>query len=73
LHEVETNVSKSFFFDYTDGEKQVTELLGEAALFPNPKPTTLIEKFIDQVCDDGDIVLDFFAGSELHPVLLTPA
>jgi adenine-specific DNA-methyltransferase len=63
LDDVETNVSKSFFYDYTDGEKQVTGLLGRAALFPNPKPTTLTSRLISQVCVNGDIILDFFAGS----------
>jgi adenine-specific DNA-methyltransferase len=63
LHDVENNVAKSFFFDYTDGEKQVADLLGKTALFPNPKPTTLIARLISQVCLDGDTVLDFFAGS----------
>ena len=63
LGDVERNVAKSFFFDYTDGEKQVAALLGEQAIFPNPKPTTLIARLIGQVCSDGDLVLDFFAGS----------
>ena len=63
LDDVETNVAKSFFYDYTDGEKQVAELFGRAALFPNPKPSTLISKLISQVCVQGDLVLDFFAGS----------
>ncbi len=63
LHEVENNVAKSFFFDYTDGEKQVAQLLGRTAIFPNPKPTTVIARLISQVCRDGDTVLDFFAGS----------
>jgi adenine-specific DNA-methyltransferase len=63
LCDVENNVAKSFFFDFTDGEKQVAALLGQTAIFPNPKPTTLIARLIGQVCSDGDIVLDFFAGS----------
>ena len=63
LSDVENNVAKSFFFDFTDGEKQVAALLGQTALFPNPKPTTLIARLISQVCVGGDIVLDFFAGS----------
>ena len=63
LSDVENNVAKSFFFDFTDGEKQVAALLGQTALFPNPKPTTLIARLITQTCADGDIVLDFFAGS----------
>jgi adenine-specific DNA-methyltransferase len=63
LHEVETNVAKTVIYDYTDGEKQVAELLGRPALYPNPKPTTLISRFITHVCSGGDIILDFFAGS----------
>jgi len=63
LHEVETNVAKSVFHDYTDGEKQVTNLFGRPDFFPNPKPTTLIERFILQTCRSGDWVADFFAGS----------
>lgn len=63
IHEVETNVSKSFFFDYSDGEKQVADLFEESSIFPNPKPTSLVTRFIDQICQDGDLVLDFFAGS----------
>ena len=71
LSDVENNVAKSFFFDFTDGEKQVAALLGQTAIFPNPKPTTLIARLIGQVCSDGDLVLDFFAGSgtTAHAVL----
>lgn len=63
LHEVDTNVSKSVVMDYTDGEKQLTALLGASRTFPNPKPTTLIERFVQQATDPNDWVLDFFAGS----------
>lgn len=71
LGEVESNVAKSFFFDYTDGEKEVASLLGEQALFPNPKPSTLVARFIRQTCRAGDLVMDFFAGSgtTAHAVL----
>lgn len=63
LHEVETNVSKSVIHDYTDGEKQVANLFGRPDFFRNPKPTTLIERFILQTCQKGDWVADFFVGS----------
>ncbi|HWR14735.1 MAG TPA: site-specific DNA-methyltransferase [Terriglobales bacterium] len=63
LHEVETNVAKSVIHDYTDGEKQVADLFGRANAFPNPKPSTLIQRFILQTCSGGDYVMDFFAGS----------
>ncbi len=63
LHEVETNVSKSVVMDYTDGEKQLTELTGSTRSFPNPKPTTLVSRFILQTADEGEWVMDFFGGS----------
>ena len=63
IHEVDTNVSKSVVMDYTDGEKELTELTGKTRSFPNPKPTTLISRFIQQTCDNNEWVLDFFAGS----------
>lgn len=63
LHETETNVAKSVFHDYTDGEKEVTNLFGEVGTFPNPKPTTLIRKFVVQTCGKDDTILDYFAGS----------
>lgn len=63
LHEVETNVAKSVFHDYTDGEKQIAALFGAAGLFPTPKPTTLPSRFISQTCGFNGKVLDFFAGS----------
>ncbi|WP_367155467.1 site-specific DNA-methyltransferase [Methylomonas sp. HYX-M1] len=63
IHEVDTNVGRSVITDYTDGEKELTTLLGKSRSFPNPKPTTLIERFIQQTANAGDWVLDFFAGS----------
>lgn len=45
-----------------DGTKEVEDLFGFRA-FDFPKPSSLIEELIDQVVDNGDIVLDFFAGS----------
>ena len=63
IHEVETNVAKSVIHDYTDGEKELTELFGKSRSFPNPKPTTLISRFILQTTDADDWVMDFFGGS----------
>jgi len=63
LHDVETNVAKSFFHDYTDGEKQIAALFGETGLFPTPKPTTLPARFISQTSGTHNRILDFFAGS----------
>uniref|UniRef100_D5X2P0 site-specific DNA-methyltransferase (adenine-specific) n=1 Tax=Thiomonas intermedia (strain K12) TaxID=75379 RepID=D5X2P0_THIK1 len=63
LHEVDTQVSKSVVLDYTDGEKELTNLTGSPNSFPNPKPTTLIGRFIEQTTEPKDWVMDFFAGS----------
>jgi adenine-specific DNA-methyltransferase len=63
LHEVDTNVAKSVIMDYTDGEKQLTDLTGKTRSFPNPKPTTLISRFILQTTDENELVMDFFGGS----------
>jgi adenine-specific DNA-methyltransferase len=63
LHETETNVSKSVIHDYTDGEKELTNVAGATNTFPNPKPTTLISRFIQQTCNPDEIVMDFFVGS----------
>lgn len=73
LHETETQVSKSAIVDYTDGEKELTDLTGNTRSFPNPKPSTLIRKFISQTTNEADWVMDIFAGSgtTLHSVLRT--
>ncbi len=63
VHEVETNVAKSVVFDYTDGEKELTNVFGRSRAFANPKPTTLISRFIQQTTDEGEWVMDFFPGS----------
>jgi adenine-specific DNA-methyltransferase len=63
LHEVDTNVGRSVINDYTDGEKELFALTGLKGSFPNPKPTTLIERFTQQTTTTGEWVLDFFAGS----------
>jgi adenine-specific DNA-methyltransferase len=45
-----------------NGTKEIEGLFGFRA-FDFPKPSLLIRELINQVVDDGDIVLDFFAGS----------
>ncbi|MCP5226888.1 MAG: site-specific DNA-methyltransferase, partial [Thauera sp.] len=63
LHEVDTAVAKSVIADYTDGEKELTAISGKQRSFPNPKPTTLIGRFIEQTTEPRDWVMDFFVGS----------
>ncbi|MGY4333588.1 adenine-specific DNA-methyltransferase [Bradyrhizobium sp. LB7.2] len=45
-----------------DGTQEIRSLFG-GDIFPFPKPTALIASLIEQATADGDIVLDFFAGS----------
>lgn len=46
------------------GAYDVRELFSEATkVFTNPKPVTLIEKYLSFILSDSDVVLDFFAGS----------
>ncbi|MES2398410.1 MAG: site-specific DNA-methyltransferase [Pseudomonadota bacterium] len=63
LHEVETMVSNTVIRQYSDGEPKLEELFGRKGLIDNPKPPSLIEKFIHQTTSDSDMILDFFAGS----------
>lgn len=45
-----------------DGTQEVRELFG-AEVFSFPKPSGLIAKIAEQVLEDDDIFMDFFAGS----------
>lgn len=45
-----------------DGTAEIDTLFG-TRIFDFPKPSSIIAELIDQVLDDGDILLDFFAGS----------
>lgn len=57
---------KSFWsgteFSAETGTLEVKAILGKG-VFETPKPTGLIKYIIQQVAEDGDIVLDSFAGS----------
>src|ERR1035437_4930481 len=44
LHEVETNVGKSVFQDYSDGEKQTSAMFGRSGVFLAPKHTDRSEE-----------------------------
>jgi adenine-specific DNA-methyltransferase len=50
----------------TKGTSELQALFGEK-VFSFPKSTVLISSLIGQVCDDGDLVMDFFAGSGTTP------
>jgi adenine-specific DNA-methyltransferase len=46
----------------SEQSERLSQLMG-AVVFDNPKPVRMIEDFIEWFTDEGDVVLDFFAGS----------
>jgi adenine-specific DNA-methyltransferase len=63
LHEVETNVAKSVFQDYSDGEKETSALFGRSGVFLAPKPSSFVARFIQHAGNDTTTVVDCFGGS----------
>lgn len=64
LDDVDTILLRSIISTKSDGGVEVESLFGGKNYFSYPKPTSLIETFIESFdLKDGDIVLDFFAGS----------
>ncbi|WP_308811856.1 DNA methyltransferase, partial [Helicobacter pylori] len=53
-----------------NGTKEVNDLFNQK-IFNNPKPLKLINRLIELSTNEGDIILDFFAGSgtTAHAVL----
>lgn len=63
LHEVETNVGKSVFTDYSDGEKQTHNLFNRSGVFLAPKHANFVSRFVLHSTDKDSSVLDCFGGS----------
>jgi adenine-specific DNA-methyltransferase len=63
LHEVETNIGTSVFYEYNDGEAELSDLFGESGLFLSPKSSRFVRKFVAQTARKTDWVMDFFGGS----------
>jgi adenine-specific DNA-methyltransferase len=63
LHEVETNVAKSVFSDYSDGEKQTSALFNRSGVFLAPKHGDFVSRFVSHATGKRDVVLDCFGGS----------
>jgi adenine-specific DNA-methyltransferase len=63
LHEVEANVGKSVFRDYSDGEKQASAMFGRSGVFLAPKHTDFVSRFILQGSKAESTVLDCLGGS----------
>jgi adenine-specific DNA-methyltransferase len=73
LHEVESNVCKSIFTDYSDGEKQTTAMFGRSGVFLAPKHSNFVARFVRQATKRDSLVIDCFggSGSTAHGVLNT--
>jgi superfamily II DNA or RNA helicase len=71
LHEVETNVGKSVFTDYSDGEKQTSAMFGRSGVFLAPKHSNFVQRFVQHAAKIDSIVLDCFGGtgSTAHAVI----
>lgn len=63
LHEVETNIGKSVFQDYSDGEKQTSAMFGRSGVFLAPKHSDFVSRFIRHAAKRSSIILDCFGGS----------
>ena len=63
LHEVETNVGKSVFSDYSDGEKQTSAMFGRSGVFLAPKHSDFVSRFIVHAAKENSTILDCFGGS----------
>lgn len=76
LHETDRQTPQSVFYQPArSASERLSKLMG-ANIFDYPKDETIIQKFVDMASNqDGDIVLDFFAGSSTtaHAVLLQNA
>jgi adenine-specific DNA-methyltransferase len=61
-----TNKIRSILYDVAstgDGTNELTNIFKVKDVFDNPKPVKLIYEIIKHNINEGDIVLDFFAGS----------
>jgi adenine-specific DNA-methyltransferase len=63
LHEVETNVGKSVFSDYSDGEKQTHALFNRSGVFLAPKHANFVARFVHHATKLDSVILDCFGGS----------
>ena len=63
LHEVESNIGTSVFYEYNVGEAELSNLFGESGLFLSPKSSRFVKKFILQSTKADSWFSDFFGGS----------
>jgi len=63
LHDYEAKLSSVIHLDSRAGANEIGRLLGERKVFTNPKPFELLSYLFDFQLGDGELLLDFFAGS----------
>ena len=63
LHEVETNIGTSVFYEYNDGEAELNNMFDQTGLFLSPKSSKFVKKFIVQSTKRDSWFADFFGGS----------
>jgi adenine-specific DNA-methyltransferase len=73
FHEVDTKKVKTRTIllensNNTEATKEIVELF-QYKVFATPKPESLIQRIIEMSTTEGDIVLDFFAGSGTTPAV----
>ena len=56
-------LSSVIHFDSRAGSNELKRLFEEPKVFTNPKPSVFLRDLFDFVMDEGDIAVDFFAGS----------
>ncbi len=68
LSEVRSGMTPINFWEHkyagnTDEANREIKALFDEKIFDTPKPTKLIRRAIEHICDENSIILDFFAGS----------
>lgn len=67
LCDVKEGITYTTLWDFvpfnTQGSNEMTELLGNLAIFDNPKPAGLLRELCNLGMNRNDIVFDFFSGS----------
>lgn len=67
LCDVKEGITYTTLWDFvpfnTQGSSEMTEILGNLAIFDNPKPAGLLRELCNLGMNSNDIVFDFFSGS----------
>ncbi len=63
LHEQEEWAPPSTFYQDRSGASSALDSLMEAKVFDDPKSTAVLSRLFQSLTDEGDLIIDFFAGS----------